>query len=188
MGGHGAGEVASEIAVEFLARHLSTASTTECLVDAIQDASGSIYDAMSTGLGRPAMGTTVVGVMLHSTSCTFFNVGDSRAYILRGRYLKMHSVDHTPVDSRVPGSRSHALTQSLGGTLDRRKLVPHIEEVAIAPGDVIVLCSDGLTDLVDEDAIALVLRSGPAHPATALVNAALSAGGRDNITVVVVSV
>lgn len=188
MGGHGAGEIASEVAVETLAKSLPRATGEQGLVAAILEANGSIHDAMTVGVGRPGMGTTIVGAVLGRESCTFFNVGDSRGYVFRGRKLTRHTVDHTPGAGGSRGPRSHALTQSLGGTLTRRRLEPHVEQVAIKPGDIIVLCSDGLTDLVDEEAIALLLGSGPIHPAAALVKAALTAGGRDNVTVATISV
>jgi protein phosphatase len=188
MGGHGAGEIASEVAVDTLAKRLPHTTGEQGLVSAILDANGSVHDAMTVGVGRPGMGTTIVGAVLGRDNCTFFNVGDSRAYIFRGRRLTRHTVDHTPEADGSRGPRSHALTQSLGGTLTRRRLEPHVEHVAIRPGDVIVLCSDGLTDLVNEDAIALLLSSGPTHPAAALVKAALTAGGRDNVTVATISV
>jgi PPM family protein phosphatase len=145
MGGHGAGEVASEVAVQSLAKLLPTVCTRERLIDAIQIANERLHKAMSVEGGSPAMGTTVVGILLRGNSCTFFNVGDSRAYILRGWVLTRHSVDHTPDAGRVSGVRSHALTQSLGGTLTRRRLNPNVQEIAISPGDLILLCSDGLT-------------------------------------------
>lgn len=187
MGGHGAGEIASEIAAQSLAGLLSIARSPTQIAAAIQAANYAVHDAMSMPGGRPAMGTTVVGVRLGADTCTFFNVGDSRAYVMRDRELRMVSVDHTPITSRVSGVRSHALTQSLGGTLSRRILTPHIESVAILPGDTVLLCSDGLTDLVDDDTIAAILRKDSRHPAAALVDAALDAGGRDNVTVAVVA-
>ncbi|MFA6124561.1 PP2C family serine/threonine-protein phosphatase [Sphingomonas sp.] len=188
MGGHGAGEIASEIAVETLSKRLPDATSEDGVVEAIRDANSSVHDAMALGLGRPAMGTTIVGAILGAGVCTFFNVGDSRAYLLRGRRLTRQTVDHTPSTDGSRAPRSHALTQSLGGTLNRRTLNPHVVTVAIAPGDVIILCSDGLSDLVTDEAIAGVLLSGPLHPGSALVDAALEAGGRDNVTVAVLSI
>jgi protein phosphatase len=187
MGGHGGGEIASEVAVETLAKQLPGTLSNDALVAAILEANGSVHDAMTVGVGRPGMGTTIVGVKLGPASCTFFNVGDSRAYLFRGRRLTRHTVDHTPEIGGTRGTRSHALTQSLGGTLSRRRLAPHVEEVTTRPGDVIMLCTDGLTDLVDEEAIASLLGGNPPHPACALVDAALNAGGRDNVTVATIS-
>lgn len=151
--------------------------------DAIDEANEAVHRAMAAGIGRPAMGTTVVGMLLGGTTCTFFNVGDSRAYVLRERNLTRHSVDPTPARGKAIGLRSYALTQSLGGTLSRRRLDPHIEKLAVLPGDVIMLCSDGLTDLVGEADIATILLEPDPHPATALLTAALEAGGRNNVSV-----
>ena len=187
MGGHGAGETASEVAVQSMARLLPLARTQEHLVEAIQTANYHVHEAMTADGGLPGMGTTIVGALLQGDFCTFFNVGDSRAYLLHGPLLTMHSLDHTLDVDRSSGMRSHTLTQSLGGTLTMRRLSPNIEQVAITPGDIILLCSDGLTDLVKEDKIAMLLRSKSTHPATALVDAALAAGGRDNVTVAVLA-
>lgn len=173
--------------MQSLTKLLPTAHTRECLIEAIQIANERVHEAMLAEGGRPAMGTTIVGALLLGTSCTFFNVGDSRAYILRGRVLTRHSVDHTPDAGNASGVRSHALTQSLGGTLTSLWLNPHVKEVAVSPGDLILLCSDGLTDLVKESEIAALLLSGTRHPAAALVDAALSACGRDNVTVAVLA-
>jgi len=188
MGGHGAGEVASEIAVHTLARRLAEATGPAGIIDAIAEANDAVHLAMTTGVGRPAMGTTIVGALLRGQVCTFFNVGDSRAYVLRGSDLTRHSVDHTPAGGRAVAMRSHALTQSLGGTLSRRRLEPHVEEFELAPGDIVMLCSDGLTDLVVEAGIASILRNATEHPAAALVAAALEAGGRDNVSVAVLAI
>lgn len=188
MGGHGAGEVASEIAVESLAGHLGGVHSPSQIAGAVMAANHAVHDAMTAPGGRVAMGTTVVGIRLGIDSATVFNVGDSRAYLLRDRELRMLSLDHTPVALRIGGSRSHALTQSLGGTMTRQVLKPHVEQFAPRRSDILLLCTDGLTDLIDDDHIAMILRRGLPHPAAALVEAALAAGGRDNVTVVVLTI
>lgn len=187
MGGHGAGEIASETAVRALAGLLGGANSPSQIASAVMAANHAVHDAMTGPGGRPAMGTTVVGIRMGVDNGTVFNVGDSRAYLLRDRELRMLSVDHTPTPGSTSSARSHALTQSLGGTLTKRMLSPHVESFAPRQGDIVLLCTDGLTDLVDDDRIAVILRQKPPQPAEALVNAALQAGGRDNVTVVVVA-
>ena len=112
-----------------------------------------------------------------------FNVGDSRVYILRGHRLELLSVDDT-LPRRAPG-RSNALTQSLGGTSQPVPLDPHVASIEPVAGDRLLICTDGLTDMLDEEAVCARLRAVTENPAAALADAAVDAGGRDNVTVVV---
>ncbi|WP_237478666.1 PP2C family protein-serine/threonine phosphatase [Lichenibacterium dinghuense] len=187
MGGHGAGEVASGVALQALADLLPGIPDTPGLEPAIERANERVHAAMFVPGGRPAMGTTIVGLLMSARECTFFNVGDSRGYLLRDGRLEMVSRDHVPEVGGARGGRSHAVTQSLGGTYDRRRLKPHLSSTTLGRGDVVLLCSDGLTDLVDDGHIAALLRSGSDRPATDLVEAALAAGGRDNVSVIVLA-
>lgn len=186
MGGHGGGEIASGVAVQRMAKLLPAVHSPADVEMSIEVANHAVHEAMFEAGGHPAMGTTLVGVVLHADGCTIFNVGDSRAYVLRDSELKMLSVDHTPDAGGTRTGRSHSLTQSLGGTVSRRKLRPHVVTFATRPGDSLLLCSDGLTDLVDDAEIAIIIRTAAEDPAAALVEAALNAGGRDNVTVAVV--
>ena len=135
----------------------------------------------------PPSFSTIVGLLMGVQECTFFNVGDSRGYLLRDGRLEMVSRDHVPEVGGTRGGRSHAVTQSLGGTYTRRRLNPHLSSTTLGRGDVVLLCSDGLTDLVDDGQIAALLRSDSNCPATDLVEAALVAGGRDNVSVIVLA-
>lgn len=185
MGGHGAGDVASETAVDALEVLLDSSVEPVDLTRIIEAANGKVFEAMHGPLGRPAMGTTVAGMWIAGVDATIFNVGDSRVYLLTAAGLRMISVDHTPVRSISDGRRSHALTQSLGGTPVRAPLKPHLETIRPAPGEIVILCTDGLSDMIGDDRIASLLRAAPSHPAAALADAAVEAGGRDNVTVVV---
>ncbi len=185
MGGHGAGDVASEIAVQAMAEFLQGITDPSGIEAAIEGANERVHAAMRGPRGRPAMGTTIVGLLMCATRATVFNVGDSRAYLLRQGRLGMLSHDHTPEVGRVVRERSHAVTQSLGGTHARLRLRPHLVTTELGRGDVVLLCSDGLTDLLDDERIEAMLRSGSHSPATDLVAAALAAGGNDNVSVVV---
>lgn len=186
MGGHGAGEVASETAVGILAKLLPTVRDEEALWTAIHMANERVHDAMSDPGGRPGMGTTIVGALFRGDSCTVFNVGDSRAYLVRAGRLRLLTVDDVPTLVGSSGRRSHALTQSLGGTLSRRPLRPHVTTIAMQRHDRMLLCTDGLSDLVDNNVIVTTMERAASHPADALVQAALDAGGYDNVTAVVV--
>lgn len=184
MGGHGAGDVASSIAVDEVDRLLSTRGAAD-LRAVVDEANQRIFAAMTGPSGKQGMGTTIAGICQRGPRLTVFNVGDSRIYLLRDGGLTRLSVDDTPAQKLSGGRRSHALTQSLGGTVMPLPLRPHIAGVEVRAGDVVVVCSDGLTDMLDDEKIALLLANALDHPAAALAQAAVEAGGRDNVTVVV---
>jgi protein phosphatase len=184
MGGHRAGAYASTVAVEYLAGRLHALKASSELPDVLGEANKCIYEAMFSEGGEAGMGTTIVGLWMRGKSITVFNIGDSRAYILRHGSLTQLSVDHTPEGNSDHGYRSHRLTQSLGGTFNRIDPIPHVSTLASEPGDAILLCTDGLTDLVSYQQILSILQKEDGNPAHNLLDAALSAGGRDNITAI----
>ena len=199
MGGHEAGEVASFLAVATLERLWPDGS----LVGAIRRADRTIFACRDDG-EFAGMGTTVVTLRFredgsHNRAVEYgleaevAHVGDSRAYLLRAGHLRRLTEDHSVaaelvrsgamVSTRV--ASRNALTRSLGtGTAS-------VESTTFEawPGDRILLCSDGLSDAIDEKEIAGVLETflgDPEKAAHGLVTAALEAGGPDNVTVVVV--
>lgn len=184
MGGHGAGEVASSIAIEALCRHFDSDGPSD-MHSAIAAANWAVFAAMDEPPGRKAMGTTVAGFCRTGAGATVFNVGDSRIYLLRDGRLKLLSVDDTL--PRRSSGRSHALTQSLGGTSVPLPLAPHVAAIEPAAGDTLLLCTDGLTDMLDDVEILARLRAETPNPAAALADAAVEAGGRDNVTVIAAS-
>jgi protein phosphatase len=187
MGGHGAGEMASEVAVESLNVLMASAGGPSDLGWIIEDANRQVFDAMHAPGGRPAMGTTVAGIWIEDRRVNVFNVGDSRIYVVAEAGIRRVSVDHTPARGLPDGRRSHALTQSLGGTSLRLPLQPHIEALSLESGQTVVICTDGLTDMLTDQFIGAILRTRPTHPAVSLAEAAVRAGGRDNVTVIVAS-
>jgi serine/threonine protein phosphatase PrpC len=116
-----------------------------------------------------------------------FNVGDNRAYALRrGGSVRLSRDDTLNVSAAALRNRSHALTESLGGSAKPRHLRPNLQHITLERSDILLLCSDGLTDMVDDDEIAGLLMRHPENPAERLVAAALDAGGEDNVTTVVI--
>jgi protein phosphatase len=182
MGGHGAGDVASSVALDTLCSLFGTDGPSD-IHSVIAEANWAVFAAMDKPSGRRGMGTTLAGFCLAAGRLTIFNVGDSRVYILRGDRLELLSVDDT-LPRRASG-RSNALTQSLGGTFLPVPLDPHVASVVPAVGDRLLICTDGLTDMLDEEAICARLRAVSHNPAAALADAAVDAGGRDNVTVIV---
>ena len=199
MGGHQAGEVAAEIAVEGFAD--DGVATVDELTERIGAANSAILDAANSDTSKFGMGTTLTALALpndDATTLVVANVGDSRTYLFRDGDIAQVSQDHSLVGDLV---REGRLTEAEATNHPRRNVVTRalgIEHpvlvdtfpVPIVSGDRFVLCSDGLTDEVTPSAIAAALRrlADPQQAADELVRMANDAGGRDNITVVVADV
>lgn len=206
MGGHLAGEVASEIAVTRLQTRLPAGvdNSLDDLVSAINEANIEIYNGSTTKVDQAGMGTTITAIAVIADRIDgevfgIANVGDSRGYVFRHDRLRQVTVDHSFVQELVAEG---AITRDEARLHPRRNIVTRalgIEPgvrvdswtMPIIRGDRFVLCSDGLVDEIDDDEITAVVRAHPDDPAAVaqgLVDAANAAGGRDNITVVVVDV
>ena len=196
MGGHAAGEVASRIACEIvLRRALAGGATPPVLMrEAIAQANTAILDEAARDDALAGMGTTLTVVLLVDGRAYLGHVGDSRAYILRGHRLHRLSRDHSLVAEMV---RLGQLSAAAARTHPNRNVIykavgtnPELEPaiydrgLPVRPGDRLLLCSDGLTDLVPEPVIARELDGHePLETCRNLVQRALDAGGHDNVTV-----
>jgi PPM family protein phosphatase len=201
MGGHAAGDVASSLTVERLTAlddrdDLRPEDIRRELIRVNDD----ILTASRQDLGRSGMGSTVAGLALAwvagSAHWVVFHVGDSRVYRLTGHEFVQLTTDHTevaelvangvldPVQALVHPSR-HVLTRALGSEPASE---PGLLMLPPSPGDVFLLCSDGLTQELPDGEIADVLRAKASaqQAAAALVERAVERGGRDNVSVVVV--
>lgn len=187
MGGHDDGQIASRIVIETIAGSIESVRDETDVTSMIENAHRKLFEAMYSGQGRPGMGSTIIGVVYFNHEALVFNVGDSRAYELRrGQLLQLSRDDTLGVDRGRRGGRSHALTQSLGGTATPQVVSPHIRRFRLDDHVGVLLCSDGLSDMVRNDGISAILAEHPEDPAKQLVGAALEAGGKDNVTVVVI--
>ncbi|MDR3053423.1 MAG: Stp1/IreP family PP2C-type Ser/Thr phosphatase [Coriobacteriales bacterium] len=198
MGGHEAGEVASEIAVETLARYDLSSADVATLSTAIIAANRAILRGAREGVGRQGMGTTLTAAIIEDDDLLIAQVGDSRAYLLHGGRLQQITHDHslveelvamgeiTPDEALTHPNRS-VITRALGSDFDTR---PDYYELAIQPGDRLMLCSDGLSGMVGITKMEHILKTkgDPQLAADTLVEAARDAGGYDNITTIVVDV
>lgn len=198
MGGHEAGEVASEIAVSTIQECAPEHADAEELGNAVKQANRDIMDAALSGRGRPGMGTTCTAAMLEGERLVIAQVGDSRAYLLHNGALTQLTRDHslmanmieagqiTPEEARVHPNRS-VITRALGNEVDT---IPDLYEINVESGDRLMLCSDGLTSMVEDGDIAEIMtrQADPQRCASSLVNAAIAAGGADNVTVIVADV
>ncbi len=198
LGGHRAGEVASTVAVETLFAHAPKHADAKGLARAVRAANAAVIEAAEQGRGREGMGTTLTAAMVEGTRIALAHVGDSRAYLLARGELVQLTQDHSLVGdmvrsgtlsaeaARVHPNRS-VITRALGSDPN---MVADAFEVEASPGDRLLLCTDGLTGMVEDAAIAEVLRTAPSPKAAVarLIAAANDAGGHDNITVVVVDI
>jgi protein phosphatase len=176
MGGHAAGEIASSLATECLRTVLPSLSSEEEIRSAIEATNLALHEAMQTQPKLRGMGTTLAGIIARDTSAMLFNAGDSRIYIANSGALIRVSEDHVV--------RGNLLTKCLGGSSLPAPVDPFVRSVQLSRGCRILLCTDGLTDeLQDEEIAELVTMDKPAER---LVEAALESGGRDNVTVVVI--
>lgn len=190
MGGHAGGEQASRIAAATISAARLELSQRDSVEFSVRRANAAIYKAAAESDGLRGMGATVVGLLLRLDATLIFNVGDSRLYRFRDGYLRQMSTDDVPQsDVKVPrAERSHVVTQSLGGAASFQEVVPHIDEDgALVPSDWL-LCSDGLSDLVDLDEMSCSMRLGGARAVSALFDAAMRNGGDDNISIIVAAV
>jgi len=197
MGGAQAGEVASRIAVESFQPGLPDASQPELALAALARAANSrIHELSHTNAEQAGMGTTLTAVYIGEEEVAIAHVGDSRAYCLRDGQLQRLTDDHSLVDELMRQGRltpeeavEHPQRSVITRALGPEGVVEvDTRSVRARPGDVYLLCSDGLTTMVSEEQIAAVLL---AHPrlrdgGEALIAAANEAGGRDNITVVLI--
>jgi PPM family protein phosphatase len=188
LGGHPAGEHASSLAVQSLARATTSLTDESSIREAIQACNKAIYADAARRPERVAMGTTIAGIVITDQEVIAFNVGDSRVYVLANETLTQLTVD----DNEPPSAgqvRSPIVTQTLGGDFTFAPVEPHITSQPIDDDRRYVICSDGLTDTVDDPTIATVLRSHKdGRAAFELWKAAMEAGGPDNVTLALVDI
>ena len=190
MGGENFGECASFAAAERMLRErklfLSARSLRSDLLKELCQRLNEAVVARAKELCTQHMGSTLSILCFSPESVASCNLGDSRAYRLRGGELRQISLDH--VEQR-PGRSKHKapLTQYLGVDPEDYLLEPYLAKGALAAGDQYLLCSDGLTDMLSDEEIAAVMGGADTaqHCAERLVQAALDQGGRDNVTVIV---
>ncbi len=186
LGGHPAGELASSVVVESLSRVGHLLADEAALRDALIACNETVFEQAELDASRASMGTTVAGVVVTEASVLVFNVGDSRVYAAEASALRLVSKDDNP--PLAPGQRHTSIvTQTLGGAPSLRPIEPHVTRYDLNPAARYLVCSDGLTDVVDDDDIAAVLNglTGP-EAVFALWRAAMTAGGPDNITIALV--
>ena len=204
MGGHAAGEVASEMAVNIVQRELAPVrdldgeDVVQMVATALKRANRAIHDRTLTETDKQGMGTTVSALLLAGSRYLIGQVGDSRVYLMRDGGLTQLTKDHSYVQEQVDAGYltpeqaryhpySNVITRCVGAGSD---VEPDIYRGEVRAGDVFLVASDGLTGMVDDRRLAQLL-SSPALPdrkVHALIAEANGRGGLDNITAIIVQV
>lgn len=198
MGGYRGGELASRIAVSALDRfyrdHRETTGSSTALLSmdkAFRLANDEVRRRRQGTLAK--MGSTLSALTIQRDHIVIGHIGDSRIYRLRGDRLQQLTSDHSLVsalrdagvsDMVIHSRFGHVLTRAIGV---EGEMTPDISVEAIEPGDLFLLCTDGLSDVLDDESIEQILRElPPSEATTALVEEALRRGGEDNITALLV--
>ncbi len=193
MGGHKGGEVASHLALDTIEQLFHSDEGT--LAQQVKQANRAVFERSQEDSAVTGMGTTLTAAVHEGSQLRLAHVGDSRAYLMRAGAFRQLTNDHTLVARMV---KAGEITQAQAKVHPQRNIITHsvgtTEDVAVdedlvplLDGDRVLLCSDGLTDMVTEEQIAAILETepDPQRCADRLIKAANRAGGIDNITVVV---
>ncbi|MGA9120585.1 MAG: protein phosphatase 2C domain-containing protein [Bacteroidota bacterium] len=189
LGGYGNGEVASRMVCEELPRLYYECPGEDCranLLHAVMQMNAILYKASSAKGELHGMCTTLVAAVVRGDTLYVVHVGDSKAYLFRRGRVAYASTDHCIQIPTFESDGKRFLTQSLGA---RRSIAPSDDEIRLTHGDIIVLCTDGLSDsLLLEDIIAGSMADEPPAAVADLVQAANEAGGTDDISVILAKV
>lgn len=209
MGGYNAGEIASGMATAFIksemarwlsevGQHAQTKEVRRALEICVDNANLSIFSAANSNSHYSGMGTTLVVGVFQGATLLVGHIGDSRCYRLRGRSLVQITKDHSLLQEQID---SGLITLEQAATAPNKNLVTRalgvedavmleLNEHQVQPGDLYLMCSDGLTDMVDDAEISNILEGSASmeQKADRLVSVANEHGGRDNITVLLVQV
>jgi PPM family protein phosphatase len=204
MGGHAAGEVASEMAVEIVQRELAPLRDLDAddvvqrVATALKRANRAIHDRTLTEVDKQGMGTTVSALLVAGSRYLIGQVGDSRVYLMRDGSLSQLTKDHSYVQEQVDAGfltpeqaryhpYSNVITRCVGAGQD---VEPDIYRGEVRVGDLFLVASDGLTGMVDDRRLAQLLgsRAEPERKVQSLIAEANGRGGLDNITAIIVQV
>lgn len=210
MGGHASGEVASKMAIDVIRDYFKNiregrapvvgtyredcSEMTNLIGSAVRLANMAVFEASKSNLKLKGMGTTIAAVLVNENKLSIAHVGDSRVYLVRTGGIEQLTDDHSIVYEQVRReliTKDEAQKSEMKNILTRAVgIAPDVEvdfnEMTLADGDVLILCSDGLNSMVSDDDIlsAVVSTDNPAETCGKLIDMANKNGGRDNITVI----
>lgn len=203
MGGANGGNIASNIAADMMEKRIVSqyredmpeASVLNMLESAVDAANIEVFDRATSDPELMGMGTTLIAVIVDNGKALVVHVGDSRVYHLSGSVLSQITTDHSVVQEMIAKGqitaeqakghpRKHFITRAIGVENEARS---DFDSFDVATGDRILLCSDGLTNMVSDEQLRELLQNGePASLPSTLINVANQCGGDDNITAVVI--
>lgn len=201
MGGHNAGDYASRFCVEFFTQRIKESDLTSPIAmieAAITTTNENLRNKAQEQSELEGMGTTFVAATIFDKEMYVANIGDSRLYVI-GKEMKQITEDHSLVEAMVKTgelgrdeARVHPnkniITRALGANVT---VEPDFFEVNLEEGDTVLMCSDGLTNMLEDEMIEKIIRENSTHLETAaetLVNCANQNGGKDNIAIVIIKV
>ncbi len=204
MGGHNSGEVASKMAVDFAVNYvegnnieISRSNLPGFVKTMIGKANAGIYNKSLEKLEHNGMGTTFIVAAVKGENVQIGHIGDSRVYFINNKKMRKVTSDHSLIEELVKSGsitkeeavnhpRKNVITKALGCMSE---VEIDIYEVNAEKGDIMLLCTDGLTNMVDEERIESILleNDDPEKACEALINKANSSGGEDNVTVIVIN-
>ena len=201
MGGHKAGDYASRFCVEFFTQHIRNSSQTSPIAlieEAINATNEAIYKMSKEQVEFEGMGTTFVVATIFKNEMYVANIGDSRLYVIDSQ-IRQITEDHSLVQAMVntgelnrDEARAHPNKNIITRALGVNEIVePDFFEVELSRGDIVLMCSDGLTNMLEDENIERIIRKNVNDPKTAaetLVKQANENGGKDNIAVIVIKV
>jgi protein phosphatase len=201
MGGHNAGDYASRFCVEFITENIRNSdieSPIALIEEAIKDTNKQLYEKSKQQIDYEGMGTTLVVATIYDNDMYVANIGDSRLYVI-GKEIRQITEDHSLVQAMVKTgeldrdeAKAHPnkniITRALG---TNETVQPDFFEVELAEDDIVLMCSDGLTNMLNDETIEQIIKENADDPkiaAETLVKQANENGGKDNITVIIVKV
>ena len=201
MGGHNAGDYASRFCVDFITQHIRSSEQTSPILlieEAIKDTNDKLYEKAMQQAEFEGMGTTLVIATICGNEMYVANIGDSRLYVV-SKEIRQVTEDHSLVQAMVKTGEldqdeakihpnKNIITRALGSN---KTAHADFFELELEEGDIVLLCSDGLTNMLEDETIERIVRENADDPKTAtetLVKQANQNGGKDNITAIVVKV
>ena len=187
MGGHNAGEQASQYASTWLSERLNLAKSERDIEVLLKAVNRQLYEMASTDRAMLGMGTTIAGILVSQDRVMWFNVGDSKVFRFRNNYLRQLSIDDVPIIT-VAKQSTHTITQALGGARSFVEIDPHVGSEPVVAGWRYLLCSDGLTDVLSVEAIERAMLDDDFVALGTLLGLVVEAGAPDNISAIAVTI
>ncbi|MBR3576577.1 MAG: Stp1/IreP family PP2C-type Ser/Thr phosphatase [Clostridia bacterium] len=194
MGGHAAGDVASSSAINAISSNIGEINVSS-IKNALDIANKEVFEKSKTSPTLEGMGTTIAMCCLNGNYATIANIGDSRVHIIKNNEISFVTRDHSFVQQMIDDgqleaseAKKHAMKNIITRALGVAETVtPDFDGITVDVGDAIMICSDGVSNMLDDEVIVhTVLQSSAEDAAKTLCKSALDAGGKDDLTAIVI--